>query len=182
MGRLYDACSFILSMENVDLDWVSSNTIYFIKNGVVRITATVSVDPNTEIVRVTPNSPLEEHIEYKMVFSDKLHFENGNKFSKSFCIRFRVKDGATYSPNVIDGDSNYYSLQNRLRFTQLLCIYFDDSVEAPEDLSIEMSEIPESNDVKPTNRVPIQWGKDGCLPWLILAVAVYYLLKELFNF
>lgn len=184
MGRSYNPCTFHCSLENVELNLASSDTIYLIKNGSIRIPITVSVDSNNEIIHITSNFPFDEFIEYKIVFSSAFRFENGNKFLRSFCIRFRVKDGSAYSPNVIGGDTNYYSPQNRLLFSQLLCIHFDDSVNASEDLTFEVTELPESDTTKPAIRfytapkpvnhsnVSIQKRIAGWLPTLIAIICI----------
>ncbi len=148
MAKMYDSCDFIFSLENVDLDGVSSDSIYFLKNNVSRISATVLVDEDSEVVHIKPNALLEEHIEYKIVFSDALCFENGHRFSRSFCIRFRIKDGAAFSPNSIDSDSDYFSPKNRLRFSLLISVYFDESVNAPEELSFKTLELPDFSSLK----------------------------------
>lgn len=144
MGKFYDPCDFIFNLKNVDLRDVSSDTVYFLKNGISYITATVHVDLNSEIVYISPNALIEELVEYKIVFSDKLRFANGRRFSKSFCMRFRVKKGAAYSPNSIGSDPDYFSSKNRLFFSLLMSVYFDDSINASEDLSFEMTELNES--------------------------------------
>ena len=174
MGKLYNPCDFIFSLENIDLNGVSSDTIYFLKNDISRIAATVFIDQDYGIVHIKPNAMIEELVEYKIVFSDALHFKNGHKFSKSFYIRFKVKDGAAYSPNVFDRDLDYFSPKNRLRFSLLMSVYFNENENASENLSFTTEELPDL--VNKELLKPLTSIKQGALSKINALIAISIIL------